>query len=39
MQYQRRFILFALLACAAEAQWLNFPAPGTPRTPDGKPNV
>jgi hypothetical protein len=21
------------------AQWLNYPAPGTPRTPDGKPNL
>jgi hypothetical protein len=24
---------------AAEAQWLNYPSPGTPRTPDGKPNL
>lgn len=23
----------------ASAQWLNYPAPGTPRTPDGKPNL
>jgi hypothetical protein len=23
----------------ALAQWLNYPAPGTPRTPDGKPNL
>jgi hypothetical protein len=22
----------------AHAQWLNFPTPGTPRTPDGRPN-
>jgi hypothetical protein len=21
------------------AQWLNYPTPGTPRTPDGKPNL
>lgn len=30
----------ALLTCAsASAQWLNYPAPGIPRTPDGKPNL
>src|SRR5450631_4169139 len=23
----------------ASAQWLNYPAPGTPRTRDGKPNL
>ena len=27
------------LAGAAEAQWLELPLPGTPRTPDGKPNL
>jgi len=32
-------ILFAFLAIAANAQWLNFPTPGTPRTADGKPNL
>jgi hypothetical protein len=30
------FILLALLASAASAQWLNYPEPGVPRTPDGK---
>ncbi len=36
----RRLLLFlALLATGAPAQWLNFPTPGTPRTPDGKPNL
>lgn len=24
---------------AAPAQWLRLPLPGTPRTPDGKPNL
>ena len=24
---------------SAHAQWLNYPAPGTPRTRDGKPNL
>ena len=24
---------------AARAQWLNYPTPGIPRTPDGKPNL
>jgi hypothetical protein len=31
-------MLFAM-AGAASAQWLNIPLPGTPRTPDGKPNL
>ncbi len=31
--------LFVVLAGAAQAQWLDFPAPGIPRTPDGKPNL
>ena len=35
----------ALLACLSagvfpvSAQWLNYPTPGTPRTPDGKPDL
>ncbi|MBV8730258.1 MAG: hypothetical protein JO336_10660 [Acidobacteriia bacterium] len=28
-----------LLASSAPAQWLNYPTPGIPRTPDGKPNL
>src|SRR6202051_494056 len=33
-------IVFALaLAVKAQAQWLNYPTPGTPRTADGKPNL
>jgi hypothetical protein len=32
--------LLALVAAApAFAQWLNYPTPGIPRTPDGKPNL
>lgn len=27
------------LCAQASAQWLNYPAPGIPRTPDGKPNL
>jgi len=39
-----RGVLLALavsgaLAGSAEAQWLDLPVPGTPRTPDGKPNL
>jgi hypothetical protein len=30
---------FLLLACPARAQWVNYPTPGTPRLPDGKPNL
>jgi hypothetical protein len=29
----------AVFCICAHAQWLNFPTPGTPRTPDGKPNL
>jgi len=31
--------LFVVLGTGAQAQWLNYPAPGTPRTHDGKPNL
>jgi len=34
-----RWILLAILAPCAHAQWLNYPAPGTPRTRDGKPDL
>jgi hypothetical protein len=27
------------LCISAEAQWMNYPTPGMPRTPDGKPNL
>jgi hypothetical protein len=33
------FVLIALFSVGADAQWLNYPTPGTPRTPDGKPNL
>jgi hypothetical protein len=36
---QRLFVLFAFLLTGAYAQWLDFPTPGIPRTPDGKPNL
>ena len=39
MSHQRLFVLFTILSTSAYAQWLNFPTPGTPRTPDGKPNL
>jgi hypothetical protein len=35
----RWLALFAFLSASASAQWLNYPAPGTPRTRDGKPNL
>ena len=28
-----------LVASSAHAQWINYPTPGLPRTPDGKPNL
>jgi len=39
MAHQRLFVLFAFLSTGAYAQWLDFPTPGIPRTPDGKPNL
>jgi len=39
MSCQWLFGLFALLSTGAYAQWLDFPTPGIPRTPDGKPNL
>ena len=39
MRHPRLLILFALLSAVAQAQWLNFLTPGTPHTPDGKPNL
>ncbi|HEY2843971.1 MAG TPA: hypothetical protein VGJ09_09980 [Bryobacteraceae bacterium] len=33
----KRFVF--LLAASASAQWVNYPTPGIPRTPDGKPNL
>src|SRR5579859_3169501 len=33
------FVLFALVCASAPAQWLNYSTPGTPRLPDGKPNL
>jgi len=40
VQSRTIYILMVLAASVnAPAQWLNYPAPGTPRTPDGKPNL
>jgi hypothetical protein len=33
----RLLVLLTLLCTSSLAQWLNYPAPGTPRTRDGKP--
>jgi hypothetical protein len=35
----RMLVLLVLLSAAVQAQWLNFPTPGTPRSLDGKPNL
>jgi hypothetical protein len=32
-------VLILLLSSTAGAQWLNYPTPGIPRLPDGKPNL
>src|SRR3984893_9033092 len=33
------FVAILLTAIALHAQWLKYPTPGLPRTPDGKPNL
>ena len=35
----RASVLLLAACCGAQAQWLNYPAPGTLRTRDGKPNL
>ena len=37
--WMRLLCSLALLATAASAQWLNYPTPGVPRNPDGKPDL
>ena len=32
-------LLSVLMGCSLEAQWLNYPTPGIPRTANGKPNL
>src|SRR5258708_25498869 len=39
MTHRRLLVLFLFLCSGASAQWLNYRAPGTPRTRDGKPNL
>jgi hypothetical protein len=40
MSLGKMWVLIALTALAVvQAQWLNHPTPGIPRTPDGKPNL
>ncbi len=39
MPLYRLSFLLALLSTGVHAQWLNYPTPGTPRTPDGKANL
>jgi hypothetical protein len=34
-----RLVVVVLITAGAQAQWVNFPTPGTPRTSDGKPNL
>ena len=39
MGKQMLVALFMVLGTGAHAQWLNYPAPATPRTREGKPNL
>jgi len=34
-----RFLAVALSSLSVHAPWLNYPTPGVPKTPDGKPNL
>lgn len=39
MRHRWLLVWLVVLSVTAQAQWLNFPTPGTPRTKDGKPNL
>ena len=39
MQNKWFWLVLAAASATADAQWLHHPAPGTPRTKDGKPNL
>jgi hypothetical protein len=39
MRHWSLMVVLAFLGTSADAQWLNFVPPGTPRTSDGKPNL
>src|SRR4249920_1012032 len=42
MKSHRLFVLgvaAVLFSTTADGQWLNYPTPGTPRLPDGRPNL
>src|SRR5215471_144028 len=36
---RRIMLMLTAFGATAAAQWLNYPAPGIPRLPDGKPNL
>ena len=39
MQFDRLILSWAILSVGLHAQWLNYSPPGTPRLPNGKPNL
>ena len=39
MPFRRLLVLLTFFSVGTYAQWLNFQTPGTPRLPDGKPNL
>ncbi len=39
MSFRRLLVLLTFFSAGAYAQWLNFQTPGTPRLPDGRPNL
>jgi hypothetical protein len=39
VRYRWLVVLFAAMSVSADAQWLNFVPPGTPKTADGKPDL
>src|ERR1700704_5734164 len=39
MKFFGLVIIVSALAAPVAAQWVNYPTPGTPRMPDGKPNL
>jgi hypothetical protein len=37
--FARRALIIVAMLAPADGQWLHYPAPGIPRTPDGKPDL
>src|SRR5712691_7091021 len=39
MKIRKATLTFVVTCVSVSAQWIHYPTPGIPRTPDGKPNL